>query len=111
MLPLLGFKTLEELHDWSSSHSYMGQINSLPLLLVNARDDPLVPWWVAEEILEEYCRTVNDNAVGVMSEYGGHLGFYQESYFLPPRVSWLDEVSIQHAKSLVQLETNRSLIQ
>ena len=103
-LPLLGFKSLGDLYDWTSSYFFMDQIKSLPVLLVNARNDPLVPWWGAEDILRDYCRSINDNALGVMSQYGGHLGFYQSSYFLPPRVTWLDEVSIQHAKSLVQLE-------
>ena len=110
MLPLLGFQSLGDLYRWSSSHSYMGQITDLSVLLVNARNDPLVPWWIAGELAREYCLTANANAVGVMSEYGGHLGFYQGSYFVPPRLSWLDEVSIAHAKSLVQLETNQSLI-
>ena len=99
--PLLGFKNLEDFYDWNSSYSYMDQINDLPILLVNPKNDHLIlDWLVVEDILGDYCRKINKNAIGAMPEYGGHLGFYQGSSFVPQRISWLDEVSIQHAKSV-----------
>lgn len=31
-----------------------------------------------------------------MTEYGGHLGFYEGGYVLPNRVSWLDRVILDY---------------
>ena len=99
--PLLGFKNLEDFYNWTSSYSYMDQIVDLPVLLVNPKNDYVVRWRKVEAIIEDYCKRTNENAIGVMPEYGGHLGFFQGSSFAPQRISWLDEVSIQHAKSVL----------
>ena len=106
--PLLGFKNLEDFYNWTSSYSYMDQIVDLPVLLVNTKNDHLVDWLIVEAIIEDYCKRTNENAIGVMPEYGGHLGFFQGSFFAPQRISWLDEVSIQHAKSIVLSLNNQS---
>ena len=86
----------------------MDQIKDLPILLVNPKNDHLVDWLVVENMIEDYCKRINKNAIGVMPEYGGHLGFFQGSFFVPQRISWLDEVSIQHAKSIVLSLNNQS---
>ncbi|KAI6651469.1 hypothetical protein LOD99_5077 [Oopsacas minuta] len=106
--PLLGFKNLSEFYDWNSSLTYMNKIKDLPVLLVNPKNDYLVPWQVIEDIVKGYCEGINANAIGVWPDYGGHLAFYQGSYF-PSRVSWLDVVSIQHARSIVLSQTSQVL--
>ena len=82
----------------------MDRIKNFPLLLVNARDDPLVPWWTVEEIVDNYCKT-NACAVGVLTRFGGHLGFY-EGALSCESLTWLDRLSIQHAKAIVQLKSS-----
>ena len=99
--PLLGFKNLDDFYYWNSSYSYMDQIKDLPILLVNSKNDYIVRWRVVKDMIEDYCERINENAIGVMSEYGGHLGFFLGSFCVPQRISWLDEVSIQHVKSVL----------
>ena len=99
---LLGFKTVEELYRWACCYYFMDQIRDIPLLLVNTRDDPIVPWRVVENILNNYSM-VNRNAIGVVTQHGGHLGFFEGSCFARNRVSWADRVSVLHARSIVQV--------
>ena len=82
----------------------MDQITDLPVLLANSRDDPLIPWWVIEEIVTNHCR-VNDKAISIITKHGGHLGYYEGYCCARKRVSWMDKVSIRHAKSVVQMKS------
>lgn len=39
---VMGFKTVSDLYEWSSCVPMMHKISGLPMLLINARDDPIV---------------------------------------------------------------------
>lgn len=39
---VMGFKTVQDLHEWSSCAAMMNRIPSLPMLFINAKDDPIV---------------------------------------------------------------------
>ena len=39
---VMGFKTTTDLYEWSSCVQLMNKIPDLPMLLINARDDPIV---------------------------------------------------------------------
>ncbi|KAL5468745.1 hypothetical protein EMCRGX_G029858 [Ephydatia muelleri] len=39
---VMGFKTVQDLHEWSSCAPMMNRIPSLPMLFINAKDDPIV---------------------------------------------------------------------
>ena len=100
----LGFQTSEDFYRWSASLHVMDQIRDIPVLLVNARDDPMIPWRVVQDIMDNHSKA-NRNAIGVITQHGGHLGFYEGSCFARNRVSWVDRVSILHARSVVQIRS------
>ena len=82
----------------------MDQIRDFPILLVNARDDPVISWRVVEDIMSNHSK-VNSNSIGVITQHGGHLGFFEGSCFARNRVSWVDRVSILHARSVIQIRS------
>ena len=77
----------------------MDNIRDFPVLLVNARDDPMIPWREVQGIISNHSM-VNRNAIGVVTQHGGHLAFFEGSCFARNRVSWVDKVSILHAQSV-----------
>ena len=73
----------------NSSSPYLEQIN-IPLLLLNSEDDPLIP-----EEHHKYSKRVvevNENALFVVSPFGGHLGFFEGGYVFANRATWLDRM-------------------
>ena len=38
----------------------------------------------------------NENCLFAVTEFGGHLGFFEGGYILPNRVSWLDRVLLDY---------------
>ncbi|XP_047129014.1 monoacylglycerol lipase ABHD2 isoform X1 [Hydra vulgaris] len=76
----------------NSSSTYMKNI-FIPTLVLNAKDDPLIP-----ESLFKYPRSLcdtNPNVVFVVTPYGGHLGFFEGGYIIPNRLSWLDRMLLE----------------
>ena len=64
--------------------------SALPILLINAKDDPIVP-----EELHKYPKKlleVNKNALFVRTAYGGHIGFFEGGLMVPNHVTWLDRM-------------------
>jgi len=71
----------------NSSSPYLDKIR-IPLLLLNAEDDPLIP----EEHYKHSKRVVeaNENALFVVSPFGGHLGFFEGGILFANQATWLD---------------------
>lgn len=102
--PFLGFKTVEDLYRWACCIYVMDQIKDFPLLLVNAGDDPLIPSSAVENVLNAHSR-LNNRAIGLITQHGGHLGFYEGNFCARRRISWMDKVSVLHARSIAQIES------
>jgi predicted alpha/beta-fold hydrolase len=81
--PLFGFGNAETYYTTQSSNRFLGKIR-IPALVVQAKDDPLIPFAVYDHpaFRENPCLTL------VAVEHGGHLGFIARR---GPRF-WLDGV-------------------
>jgi len=84
--PSFGFGTAANYYATQSSNQFVARIR-VPTLLVQAKDDPLIPFEVYE--LAAVARNPNVRLLAV--EHGGHLGFVSRS---KPRF-WLDQVLVQ----------------
>lgn len=80
---------MEDFYRYNSSSQFMDKI-ALPMLILNAQDDPIVP-----EKLHKYPKQlmeVNKNVLFVRPPHGGHLGFFEGGVIIPNSVTWLDRM-------------------
>jgi len=83
------YKSVDQYYKESSCRPVLKHV-SIPLLLVNAKDDPVVP-----PVLLPYSELdENENLVLVTTNYGGHLGF-AKGFIQPEKYSWADEFCLQ----------------
>jgi hypothetical protein len=90
---LFGFGTAANYFRTQSSGQFLGRIR-VPALLVQAQDDPLVPFRVYHLPVFE----TNPHLTLLAPEHGGHLGFLSRR---PPRF-WLDATVLEWIESLNQ---------
>lgn len=83
--PFFGFGSADNYYATQSSYQFLHRIQ-IPTLLIQAKDDPLIPF----DIFERPAIRENHNISLVAVEHGGHLGFLSAR---PPRF-WLDRVAI-----------------
>ncbi|NLY02791.1 MAG: alpha/beta fold hydrolase [Rhodopirellula sp.] len=81
--PLNGFDGAEDYYARTRCDTLLGYV-SVPTLIVNARNDPLVPAHLIPDI-----RSVSDHVTLEISDNGGHLGFVSGRWPWAPRF-WLD---------------------
>ncbi len=84
--PSFGFGTADNYYATQSANQFLERIR-IPALVVQAKDDPLIPF----EVYQIPPFTRNPNLRLVTVEHGGHLGFVSRS---KPRF-WLDGVIIE----------------
>lgn len=101
-----GFESVEEYHRKHSCCFCMDKI-TLPVFLLNATDDPLVPPSLVE-IGIEYAKT-HPNSILVETRHGGHLGFFESGILTPDPITWLDRSALQYAEAIVTLFVANSL--
>jgi len=89
-----GFSDVFEYYKASSSCNYLKTL-SLPLVCINARDDPLIPPRYADPIREFVAH--HPKVMLVETEHGGHLGFFEGGVLFPNRTSWMDKVVFELA--------------
>lgn len=93
-----GFQSCSQYYEWASSSNYIDQVK-LPMLLLNAEDDPIVPsemWNVPYRIAYEH-----DNVIFATTRHGGHLGFFEGGLFYPNSITWLDRVIVSYSDALL----------
>ncbi|XP_048749522.2 monoacylglycerol lipase ABHD2-like [Ostrea edulis] len=95
-----GFKSVKEYYVSSSCRYCINQI-SLPMFLLNATDDPLVPPPLVE-IGKQYAMS-HTNSLLVETRHGGHLGFFESGILTPDPITWLDRSALQYAEAIVTL--------
>ena len=81
-----GFGTADNYYATQSSKQFLDRIR-IPTLLVQAKDDPLIPF----EVYNHPAFSQNSNLRLLAVEHGGHLGFVAKG---KPRF-WLDQVLVQ----------------
>ena len=78
--PSFGFGNAENYYRTQSAARFLGEIR-VPALLIQSKDDPLVPYSIFERLPE------NPWVELLVTEHGGHLGFLGQR----PHRFWLDE--------------------
>jgi hypothetical protein len=81
-----GFGSADNYYATQSSNQFLERIR-VPALLVQAKDDPLIPF----EVYQHPAFSRNPHLRLVTVEHGGHLGFLSSA---PPRF-WLDDVLLE----------------
>ena len=71
---------------------------TVPMVFVNAMDDPIVPPPLLE-IVRDFALN-HKNVIYVEQKYGGHLGFYEGGLFYPKPLTWMDRLS--HGRNMPQ---------
>jgi uncharacterized protein len=84
--PAFGFGTADNYYATQSSNRFLDQIR-VPALLIQAKDDPLIPFAVFNH--PAFKRNPHLELLAV--EHGGHVGFISKT---PPRF-WLDQVILE----------------
>uniref|UniRef100_A0A1B6CY92 AB hydrolase-1 domain-containing protein n=2 Tax=Clastoptera arizonana TaxID=38151 RepID=A0A1B6CY92_9HEMI len=97
------FRSLTALYSWSSCSNFLNGID-IPMVFINAKDDPIVPEALLEPI-REYT-SAHDKFIYMEVAHGGHLGFYEGGLIYPNTIAWLDRVLVSLVGSLVFLNCN-----
>lgn len=84
--PAFGFRDAEHYYATQSCNQYLERIR-VPALLIQAKDDPLVPF----EIFDHPAFRRNSNLRLIATEHGGHLGFLSRTQ---PRF-WAEETVME----------------
>ncbi|XP_019489698.1 PREDICTED: monoacylglycerol lipase ABHD2 [Hipposideros armiger] len=77
----------------------------VPLMLVNAADDPLV-----HESLLTIPKSLSEkreNVMFVLPLHGGHLGFFEGSVLFPEPLTWMDKLVVEYANAICQWERSK----
>ena len=74
----------------------------VPMVFINALDDPVVPTPLLEIIRNAALN--HSNFIYVEQKYGGHLGFYEGGFMYPKALTWLDRAVVHITHALVQDE-------
>ncbi len=90
----LGFLIRREYYIEHSSLPLLDKI-SIPTLLLNALDDPIVHSRLVELAKESVKK--NENLILAHTKYGGHMGWVQARGALRPHeMLWMDKVAIEY---------------
>lgn len=101
-----GFDNLEEFYRHNSSGHYICNVET-PMLIVNARDDPIVP-----EPLLDYPKEAAEtlpNCIFALTDHGGHLGYFENGFVRPNNLTWMDRAIIDFANAVTALHASGQL--
>lgn len=95
-----GFESVDWYYREHSCIRFLPHVD-IPLLLVNAIDDPLVdPKTLPFEVPKQ-----NENVILVTTDYGGHLGWC-EGYFFPEKAHWHEKLASEWINAIVENASN-----
>ncbi|KAM4553638.1 monoacylglycerol lipase ABHD2 isoform 1-T2 [Fundulus diaphanus] len=92
-----GYGSLREYYEKESCVHYIHNV-SVPLLLVNSSDDPLVH----RSLLAIPCRLAEKmpNVMFALTEHGGHMGFFEGAVLFPQPLTWMDKVIVEYTNAI-----------
>ena len=90
--PAFGFRDADDYHHQSSSSRFLEHIR-VPALLVQAKDDPFIPF----EVFDDPVFTRNPFLRLVATQHGGHVAFLAKQ---APRF-WAQDLAVRFAKELM----------
>ncbi|XP_077453640.1 monoacylglycerol lipase ABHD2-like isoform X2 [Stigmatopora argus] len=97
-----GHGSLEEYYQQESCVRYMHKV-TVPLLLMNSSDDPLV-----HRSLLAIPRSLSEkmpNVIFALTQHGGHLGFFEGDVLFPQPLTWMDKVVVEFADAICRWQT------
>ncbi|XP_069551500.1 monoacylglycerol lipase ABHD2-like [Brachyistius frenatus] len=103
-----GYSSVKEYYEKESCLQYTPKI-TVPLLLVNSSDDPLV-----HQSLLAIPRTLAEKMPSVMfalTQHGGHMGFFEGAMLFPQPLSWMDKVIVEYTNGICQWEKRHLVCQ
>lgn len=103
-----GYSSLKEYYEKESCVHYIHKV-TVPLLLVNSSDDPLV-----HQSLLAIPRTLAEkmpNVIFALTQHGGHLGFFEGAVLFPQPLTWMDKVIVEYTDAICHWEKNRQVCQ
>ncbi|XP_034540702.1 monoacylglycerol lipase ABHD2-like [Notolabrus celidotus] len=103
-----GYSSLKEYYEKESCVHHIHKV-TVPLLLVNSSDDPLIhqsllaiPRALAEKM---------PNVIFALTQHGGHLGFFEGAVLFPQPLTWMDKVIVEYTDSICHWEKKRPACQ
>lgn len=102
-----GFATMEEFYKKSSCVSVWDKIK-VPMVFVNAKDDPIVPPPLLRHVRNAAGQ--KDNFLFIEQKYGGHLGFYEGGFIYPNPLTWMDRLVSQISNALLLYATDEKML-
>eukprot|EP00116_Pleurobrachia_bachei_P015164 sb/3475426/ len=100
MMRMYGFNTLDEMYESWSSSKYLDKIE-VPLLTLNAADDPIIAPYCADIPINLACH--QEKKIHVQTQCGGHLGFYKGGVIIPDGLSWMDTTLVEWFNAVLSL--------
>eukprot|EP01028_Stygiella_incarcerata_P002921 TRINITY_DN15585_c0_g1_i1.p1 TRINITY_DN15585_c0_g1~~TRINITY_DN15585_c0_g1_i1.p1 ORF type:complete len:386 (-),score=73.70 TRINITY_DN15585_c0_g1_i1:726-1883(-) len=99
LAPMYGFSSRLDYYKQTSSVRWVDHVK-IPLLCINAWDDPFAPSWVHPfDKITKKC----ENVIYVMTDRGGHLGFIQGKW-KPLNHSLVDKICGEYIASMTTLK-------
>lgn len=94
---IFGFATVTDYYRKSSAVHYLKNIR-VPMIFINARDDPIL----SDALLSAYSAFAQSRkkVIAIELPYGGHLAFFENNFFIPESITWLERALIQLAEAI-----------
>lgn len=94
---IFGFDSIREYYRKSSAVHYLQNIQ-VPMIFINARDDPIL----SDPLLSSYRAFAKSRkkVIAIELPYGGHLAFFENNFFIPESITWLERALIQLAEAI-----------
>ncbi|CAG01051.1 unnamed protein product, partial [Tetraodon nigroviridis] len=92
-----GYASVKEYYEQESCVQHISNVQ-VPLLLLNSSDDPLV-----HPALLDIPRSLAEkkpNVMFVLTQHGGHMGFFEGAVLLPRPLTWMDKVVVECVDAL-----------
>ncbi|XP_022106154.1 monoacylglycerol lipase ABHD2-like [Acanthaster planci] len=91
----------EDFYKECSSSVHIDKVH-IPLLLLNAADDHLIPVRHNDTPVRYAQRA--PNAIYCLTKHGGHLGFFEGGFLVPNTVSWMDKAVVGYTNAIIELK-------
>ena len=95
---LAGFNNLSDFYTAMSCSNHLRNIR-VPMVFINARDDPIVPPPLLEIVRDAALN--HEQMIYIEQKFGGHLGFYEGGFVYSNPLTWQDRMVIHIAHALV----------
>jgi len=95
---LAGFSNVTDFYNAMSCSNHLNNIQ-VPIVFINARDDPIVPPPLLEIVRD--AALTHDNMIYIEQKFGGHLGFYEGGFVYSNPLTWQDRMVVHIAHALV----------